>query len=544
MSHSRRRFLKTAAAIGLGAGVLGYEQWTGKLSRWGVPIDLYLPGMKEGHRLRDKTPLPEPTEVMTTGVVIVGSGAAGLFAAWRLQQAGRRDFLLIEGPELGGNMAGGSFDGLMYPRGAHYLPLPSMSSRHVRELLFDMGVIQTDPFSTSPAYRESALVHFPDERLWFNQAWHEGLLPSEGVSEVHLAQQTRFFQYVEKLKTTIGRDGRRAFDIPLVLSSQDEEWRALDQISFAQWLSQKGYTAPELLWYLDYICRDDYGIGSAQTSAWAGLHYFAGRDGRGQQNGLPLSGVMLTWPDGLGAVARHLAQNLTLEQRIKGVATRIREHEQQVSVDVLLADGKVCRIQAEQVVCATPLHVAAKIIEDFASLIGQHSLVELERSAWQVSNFLMKRLPDESTPSSMAWENIVYGSPSLGFVNASNQLIRRHVDAPVVLSAYHAYAHESPTQARQRLIKQDVDELFEVAAQDLNAVYGKHWLRQLERVEITLRGHAMASPTVGFLSHQRLNSLRSLDGRIILAHSDLSGLSVFEEAAWWGNRAANVILSR
>ena len=35
-------------------------------------------------------------------------------------------------------------------------------------------------------------------------------------------------------------------------------------------------------------------------------------------------------------------------------------------------------------------------------------------------------------------------------------------------------------------------------------------------------------------------ALREHDGAILFAHADLSGFSVFEEAAWWGDRAARL----
>ena len=44
-------------------------------------------------------------------------------------------------------------------------------------------------------------------------------------------------------------------------------------------LAAQGIDAPALRWYIDYCCRDDYGAGAAQVSAWAGLHYFASRHG-------------------------------------------------------------------------------------------------------------------------------------------------------------------------------------------------------------------------------------------------------------------------
>ena len=42
----------------------------------------------------------------------------------------------------------------------------------------------------------------------------------------------------------------------------------------------------------------------------------------------------------------------------------------------------------------------------------------------------------------------------------------------------------------------------------------------------------------GFRSDAGLKALREMDGPVLFAHSDLSGFSVFEEASWWGYRAA------
>ena len=66
-----------------------------------------------------------------------GSGVAGLSCAWKLAREGHADFVVVAGPEYAGNAAGGALDGLDYPTGAHYLPLPSRESTHVREMLAD-----------------------------------------------------------------------------------------------------------------------------------------------------------------------------------------------------------------------------------------------------------------------------------------------------------------------------------------------------------------------------------------------------------------------
>jgi len=53
---------------------------------------------------------------------------------------------------------------------------------------------------------------------------------------------------------------------------------------------------------------------------------------------------------------------------------------------------------------------------------------------------------------------------------------------------------------------------------------------------------ALASPAPGFLNNAGINALRKADGKLLFAHSDLSGYSVFEEAAWWGYEAARKVL--
>ena len=52
---------------------------------------------------------------------------------------------------------------------------------------------------------------------------------------------------------------------------------ALDKMSAAQWLDSHRWTSPRLRWLFEYACRDDYGAMLDDTSAWAGVFYFASR---------------------------------------------------------------------------------------------------------------------------------------------------------------------------------------------------------------------------------------------------------------------------
>jgi hypothetical protein len=541
---NRRQFLQSSAALGLASLLPACRE----LSHYGIAIKVYLPGMQMGHVLRGNTPMPAPKYERKIKVAILGSGVAGSFAAWRLKKSGAfnaNEVLIVSGPERFGNAAAGVMNGIGYPQGAHYLPLPSMASRHVRELLFDMGVIEADPYGETPTYNEQVLVHSPEDRLWRSGQWQEGVVPHAGLSSDELAQQQRFFAQMHGFQQASGADGRKAFCIPLSLSSQDAQWRQLDQMTFATWLAQHGYTAPSLLWYLDYACRDDYGIGIKETSAWAGIHYFAARGGQAANAS---EGAVLTWPSGLNPIVQHLQQGQSL---IDGMAVKVHEHGQGVDVDVL-HHGEVTRLIAEQVICAMPLHVAAKIVDlpSYGFNPAQHLA---PHAAWQVSNFLLKRHPAEAQshePHAMplAWDNVVYGSHSLGYINSTHQLIRAARPEQTVFTGYHAFSNEAPAAVRARLERASAAELYQTAIGDLATVYG--WdnpltaQRYIAQVEITLRGHAMASPVPGFLSNAGVAALQKLDGKIQFAHSDLSGLSVFEEASWWGDIAAQKILAQ
>jgi hypothetical protein len=195
-----------------------------------------------------------------------------------------------------------------------------------------------------------------------------------------------------------------------------------------------------------------------------------------------------------------------------------------------------------------PLHVAAHIVRGIEALGFQHQQHASHHAAWQVSNFLVHHFPEEPDLHPLAWDNVVFGSSSLGYVNSTHQLIRTAKTEFSVFTAYHAYSGEDPKSIRQRLLNASADELFDIAVQDLDAAYG--WRNRLkarqyvQQVEITLRGHAMSSPTPGFLHNQGIQNLIKQNSRIQFAHSDLSGLSIFEEASWWGDVAAKKVLDR
>ncbi|MBB5017231.1 hypothetical protein HNQ59_000493 [Chitinivorax tropicus] len=527
----RRRFLQSLPLLAL----TGCQ----RVPRLGLPIDVHYPGMQIGHQLRDQRRSAVTVETRRVGTLVVGSGLGGLTAAWKLHREGYHDYMLVTGPEPGGNAAAGVMAGIPYPRGAHYLPLPSMESIHIREMLADLAIIERDALTPHPYFDERVLLHGPEDRLLCNGQWQDGVMPTHGISQDELAQQRRFLAQVDTLRHATGQDGKKVFAIPIVHATSDPQWRRLDQQSFKTWLTEQGYTAPSLHWYANYCCRDDYGADYDRVSAWAGLHYFAARAGHAANAD---DGALLTWPDGLHGLVAKLWAKLPSQQVIQGSAYHIRQHGQQVEAWVHASD-KPLRIVADQLVCAMPLHVAKHVIPNLAESGFDPRRHMPPHAPWLVSNFLLDGFPAEPEHTPLAWDNVVYQGRGLGWVVATHQWIRAAKPAQTVFTTYHALSAGDPAAHRQWLLKASADALYELAACDLEQAYGWRLRPYLRHLEITVRGHAMASPVVGFLSNPGLQALRQPWGRIHFAHADVSGYSVCEEAAWWGYQAAQRILA-
>ena len=155
-----------------------------------------------GHLLRDTRTWPVPSVLRKTRVLIAGGGVAGLAAARALRLRGMNDFALLElEDEAGGNARGGSVGGIACPLGAHYLPLPGPDAPEVQDLLEEVGLRQR--VSGRWQYDEQHLCHSPQERLFINGAWQEGLLPVQGVGEATLAQYRAFAALVAQARKSV-----------------------------------------------------------------------------------------------------------------------------------------------------------------------------------------------------------------------------------------------------------------------------------------------------------------------------------------------------
>ncbi len=527
---SRRDFLRTVGAAAL-AGCA--PSGTPALP----PGDLLGMSHALGHRLREGN-FPAPAEARKAGILIVGAGISGLSAAWALAKAGVDDFLLLDmESEAGGNSRAGQSPLVAYPWGAHYLPLPTREATAVRELLAELGVLHGDPAAAKPAYEERYLCATPQERVYRNGLWEEGLLPHRGLPVAEREAQRRFHERMDELKQARGRDGRRVFAIPMELSSRDPEWRALDRIPFSQWLNDNGFTAPSLHWLANYATRDDYGTAHHQTSAWAGLHYFACRNGEAAN---AAADTVLTAPEGNAWLARGLARHAAGRILTGALAWRVEEGKSALAVDVL-QDTKTIRIEARQLIWAAPLFVLPRV---WPTLPGELKAAALagDYSPWLTANLHLADFPEERHGAPPAWDNVFHDSPGLGYVVATHQLIRRRLPG-TVFTYYRALHDVAPAEGRRLLQETPREAWAEGILAELERVHPD--IRRLTtRLDVFRNGHAMRRPVPGSLWYgQRQKLVDFRHPRIALAHADLSGFSLFEEAQYRGVAAATQLLS-
>ncbi len=529
---TRREALRTLGALAAAPALVGLTA-KGRVIGGGFVDD----DSGIGHALRDGTlALPPARPVRRVAVAIVGGGIGGLSAGWRLDALGLSDWVLLElAPRVGGSARAAHYPGLegqRAPWGAHYLPLPDERATHVRQLLRDLGVLDVNG-----RYDERMLCHSPQERLWQHGRWHEGLAPLDAATRADREQFTRFEARIAELRdsggfsvpSAVGHAAReRAGRSDGASARLAREVTALDRLTAHEWLTRERFTSPAVRWWVEYGTRDDYGASLMQASAWAAVHYFAGR--ASDEDG------PLTWPEGNAWLVAQLERRLTRRSAADGQARVLTG----APVAQLTRDGArwvvetpAARVVADAVVWAAPLGVLPRVAP------GVALPVTLDHAPWVVANLVLDRLPEERG-APLAWDNVLYGSPSLGYVNAAHQWLGAPLRHPV-WTWYHAVAEWPGADARRWLQQRPWSAWRDEIVADLRRAHLDIGERIL-RLDIMRWGHAMARPVPGTLDRVRALQAWRPAPRLFPAHADLSNFSLLEEAQWHGVQAAEQVV--
>jgi glycine/D-amino acid oxidase-like deaminating enzyme len=492
---SRRRF-----------GSLGLVGLASKSERrvTGIFVDTSL---ALGHRLRDRGAFPPPKRTVRVPVLVIGGGVAGLSAAWRFHKRGFRDFVVLEmDKDAGGNSRYGENDVSAYPWAAHYVPVPGKQAALVRELMTDLGLLRNG------AWEERHLCHAPQERLYLHGRWQEGIEPETGLTTSDREQFRRFHALTDEL--------RAGGEFAIPMETGRCKLAALDRLSMDAWLREHRFDSTYLRWLVDYSCRDDYGAGIEATSAWAGLHYFAAR-GQAEDKG------PLTWAEGNGWIIKRLLEIIGSHVRTGAFVWKIRKDGSRYRV--LAGDTDY---HADAVIFAAPVFLVRYLMDNAGPWPGEYS-------PWLTANLTLDRLPAEKGFPA-AWDNVIYRSPALGYVVATHQSLRLH-HPKTVWTYYWALAEGTPAEERRRLIEKDWGYWMAAILSDLSQAHPD--IRQcVSRIDIMRLGPAMIRPSPGFIFSPDRAQRARLRGRLVFANSDLSGLSLFEEAQYRGVQAAAHIL--
>ncbi|MEZ4448898.1 MAG: FAD-dependent oxidoreductase [Nannocystaceae bacterium] len=524
----RREFLGAAAAgLGLACG-------RPEVASDPPVIELVGPDPARGHRLRDRgfaSGSIAATE--DVGVVIVGAGAAGMAAAWRLARAGFDDFVVLELEDgIGGTARSGAFSRSAYPMGAHYLPAPHPECAALEALLEDLGILLGRDAAGRPDYLPSAQVSAPEERHFVDHRWFEGLYPGEGEGREEAEAWARWRDHLRALDRR-GVDGRRLFRLPVARSSV--ELRDLDRVTMRGYLDGLGLTGWRLRWMIDYACRDDYGCTIDQTSAFAGLHYSLAR-------GLDEHRPILTAPGGNGRLIDAIAGRVDLGARLRvGVAALEVDPDAGEVVTVRIADGERRRLRARSILWAAPRFILPRVLPPGRDPLPSGAL---RYTPWLVASVEVDRRP-RGLGAPLSWDNVPIDGPSLGYVVATHGEDAAETRPGAVLTYYEpltAADAEGLAAARRELLAADADALAARVRAGLEPMHPGIG-PTIRRMAITRWGHAMIRPTPGLLFGEALALARAPIGVVRPCATDTAGLPLFEEAFYAGLGAAEAALA-
>ena len=530
MSLGRREFL--TACLGASAALVACKDRAPELRFSGGLLGQHV---DRGHRIRAGF-RPKPVRREKVGIAIIGAGMAGLSAGWRLQKKGQLDHAIFELEDCaGGTSASGRNSISAYPWGAHYVPVPLPGETLLSELLTDMKVISGRDNNGRPIVAEELLCRAPQERLFIGGQWHDGLYPRTAASKEDLRQLHAFEAEIERFVSLQGDHQQRAFRIPSAASDRSPELDALDKISMAEFLDQRGWKSPRLRWYVEYGCRDDYGCTLANTSAWAGIFYFAARVEKAGAR----AAEFITWPSGNGAIVSHL-ESLSGPRLRKGVVI-LDVIPRGNGVELLAwgaARSEAFAIDAEHAVFALPQYLARHLISPLREK-PEPARDIFTYSPWIVANISLKIRPEENS-FPLAWDNVVYDSKSLGYVVATHQTGKDYGDT--VFTYYLPLTDPDPRAARQLLLSADWKHWADLIVADLRRCH-PDIAGCISNIDIWRWGHAMVRPVPGLIRGGALEQARAPIGRLQFANTDLSGMALFEEAQHWGVKAADRILA-
>lgn len=320
MTTNRRDFIKFVVAGSIAAG---------------CPIDMALLAapaenkpLVEGednricHQVRDGKVFTRPATSAQHDIIIVGGGVSGLSAAYMLRH---RDVLLLEKePHWGGNAYLMDYQGSAYASGAAFLE----NSEHAFAFAKEIGL----------------------EPLPVNN-WDGSILNGEFVADT-------WGDGLDRLPFSPSvREAFKKFKKEMLAIDVKTREQELYNLPFSKFFA--GYPEEVKQWWDNYG-PSNWGANTEETAARIGiseLHAIAGPDRRDDR---------YTWPGGLGAITKKLAELLRpqFSDRMQTGATIVSVSQEKDTAKVTyFHEGELKTVGTKAVIMATPKFITRRIVE-------------------------------------------------------------------------------------------------------------------------------------------------------------------------------------
>jgi oxygen-dependent protoporphyrinogen oxidase len=430
-------------------------------------------------------------------VAVVGAGLSGLTAAYHLRD---REVVVLEaGPQPGGVCLADEYAGIPYPAGSaySYYPWNEAWAAWYRDLGLPV---------------EAAVVEPPASALYYRGQWFPDCYSAAGVRQLPFGAAVRegLLRLAEDLGTW-----EEEWD-PL---GEDFSHPELDRLSLADYLERERGLPPVATAFFAPYCVSCLGALPHQVSAWAGLSFLMSE--------FSVAARIMAFPEGNARLVRALTAALPRPPLVGRVVVGLTCTRDRVRLLARGADGETLLVEAQAVILA-------------GGKFAMHHLLPPE-SGWRAedfdhfrySSYVVAALLGPLDLQAPGYENWMMGEEAF-----SDFILCPRGAPPQARKAMILYAPQPFPAGRPQLLQQPE---AEQATRLLGAV-ARHFPEAaagVEEVRLYRFGHAQVVPYPGFLTRLRQEGRpRPVQGRLILAHSDLAGLPCVEAAILEGQKAA------